>query len=159
MNFFPDSIERVFTTQSNIYYTSGTMTENFQITSTMDGLNDLRLQLERIASAWSLSRRQLFEINLVMEEICMNYIEHTENAERSCIGVGLVLENSTLFITITDAGPEFDPTKVAAPDVCLPAQKREPGGLGLYLVRHYINKISYKRINGTNVLFMEKKLN
>ncbi len=134
------------------------MTENFQITNSMNGLNDLRLKLERIASAWSLSQTQLFEINLVLEEICMNYIEHTENAENSCIGVELVLENSTVFITITDTGPEFDPTKVADPDVCLPAHKRKAGGLGLYLVRHYIDKISYKRTNDTNVLFIEKKL-
>ena len=134
------------------------MTENFQITNSMDGLNDLRLQLERIAFSWGLSKRQLFEINLVLEEICMNYIEHTENAESSCIEVKLVLEDSTVFITITDTGSEFDPTKVADPDVCLPGHKREAGGLGLYLVKHYINKISYKRRNGTNVLFIEKIL-
>lgn len=134
------------------------MTENFQIINSMDGMNDLRLQLERIASNWSLSKRQLFEINLVLEELCMNYIEHTEDDESSCIGMELVLKNSTVFIKITDSGPEFDPTKVAAPDVSLPQHQRKAGGLGLYLVKHYIDKVSYERTNDTNVLLIEKKL-
>ncbi len=133
------------------------MTKKFCIASSMDGMNELRLQMEYIASAWSLSKRQLFEIDLVLEELCMNFIEHTESVESDNIEIELALENSTVYITILDKGPEFDPTKVAAPDVCLPQHQRKAGGLGLYLVKHYIDKISYKRFHDTNILSIVKK--
>jgi len=134
------------------------MDEYFKITSSLNGLNDLRGHLERIASAWSLSKKQLFEINLIIEEICVNYMEHADNSAINGIGVKLSLEKALLSITITDQGPEFDPTKVAEPDVHLPLDERKAGGLGLYLVRHYTDHISYTRTNNTNTLIIEKKL-
>ena len=134
------------------------MIEEFQIVNSFKGLNELRLNLERIALSWNFSKKQLFETNLIIEEICANYIEHLESNAISYIGVRLCLEKSKLLITITDKGPKFDPTKMADPDVHLPIDERKAGGLGLYLVRHYTDSISYARINNTNKLVIEKKL-
>lgn len=134
------------------------MDECFQIINSIRSLDDLRVRLRRIAKAWSLSKRQLFEINLIIEEICMNYIEHSECVANSSIGVHLSLGESVVSITITDKGPGFDPTKVSDSDVCLPMEQRKAGGLGLCLVKHFTDKISYVRVNDTNTLCIEKKI-
>jgi len=134
------------------------MTKEFQIIGSLKGLDDLRVHLEKTALAWSLSQNQLVEINLILEEICSNYIEHGESNALNSIKIQLILENSLLSIRITDEGPEFDPTTVSDPDVHLPIDKRKAGGLGLYFVKHYTDSISYRRINNTNNLFIEKKI-
>ena len=135
------------------------LVEEFQIINSVKGLNELRVNVERIAFSWSLSKKQLFEIHLIIEEVCANYIEHVESNVLSFIGVELCLEKSKILITITDNGPEFDPTKMTDPNVHLPIDERTAGGLGLYLVRHYSDSISYRRTNNTNILIIEKKLN
>ena len=133
--------------------------EVFQIQNSGKGLDELRVHLEEIASSWSLSKKQLFEINLIIEEIYTNYTEHAENNRLYPVKVKLCREKDKLGITITDQGPEFDPTGTTDPDVTLPIDQRETGGLGLYLVRHYTDTITYTRTDNTNTLHIEKKLN
>lgn len=134
------------------------MVEKFQISNSLAGLDTLRVNLERIGLAWGLSEKQLFEVNFLIEEICANCIEHTEPDAIDFIGLSLSLENATLLITITDHGPQFDPTKTTDPDVHLPAEKRKVGGLGLYLVKHFADKISYARTDNTNTVYIEKQI-
>ncbi len=132
--------------------------EEFQIQNAGKGLDELRVHLERIASSWSLSKKQLFEINLSLEEIYVNYTEYVENNQTHPVEIKLCREKDKLVITITDHGPEFDPTGTTDPDVHLPIDKRKAGGLGLYLVKHYADTLSYSRTDNTNTLHIEKKL-
>ncbi len=132
--------------------------EKFQISNSLAGLETLQVNLERIALTWGLSEKQLFETNFLIEEICANSIEHTEPDAIDCIGISLSLEDAKLFISITDHGPQFDPTKTTDPDVNLPVEERKAGGLGLYLVKHFADKISYARIDNTNTVTIKKEL-
>jgi serine/threonine-protein kinase RsbW len=133
--------------------------EEFQILNSGKGLDQLRLHLEKIASSWNLSGKQLVEINLIIEEIYSNYTKHVEDNRMQPVEIRLNQEKDTLVITISDHGPEFDPTETTDPDVTLPIDQRKPGGLGLYLVRHYADSISYTRTENTNRLQIVKKLN
>ena len=134
------------------------MLEKFQISNSLAGLETLRVNLARIAIAWGISEKQLFEINFLIEEICANSIEHTGPDAIDFIGVRLSLEKANLVITITDHGPQFDPTETIDPDVNLPVGDREAGGLGLYLVKHFADTISYLRTDNTNTVTIEKKM-
>jgi anti-sigma regulatory factor (Ser/Thr protein kinase) len=134
------------------------LAEKFQISNSTNGLNKLKVQLESIALSWRLTKKQLFEINLIIEEICTNHIEHAESNAESFIGIKLCLEKSKILITITDNGPEFNPTEMTDPDINVSITKRKAGGLGLYLVRHYADSITYTRTQHTNRLYIEKNL-
>ena len=134
------------------------MIEKFQISNSLAGLNSLQVNLERIALSWGLSEKQLFETNFLIEEICANNIEHVAPEALDFVEVTLHLEKDTLFITITDHGPQFDPTKTTDPNVNLPVGKRKAGGLGLYLVKHFADSISYTRKKNCNIVYIEKKL-
>jgi sigma-B regulation protein RsbU (phosphoserine phosphatase) len=43
-------------------------------------------------------------------------------------------------------------------DVTLSADEREIGGLGIFLIRQIMNEVRYERIDGKNILTLEKKL-
>jgi anti-sigma regulatory factor (Ser/Thr protein kinase) len=133
--------------------------ENFQIEKSGKGLEELRTQLERIATSWNLSDQQLFELNLIIEEIYVNSIEHVANRQMYPVQIKLCRDKDKLVITIADQGPKFAPTKTTDPDIHLSIDKRKAGGLGLFLVRHYADSISYTRTDNTNILHIEKKLN
>ena len=63
-----------------------------------------------------------------------------------------------LKFVITDNGAAFDPTEAAAADTSLPVEDRPIGGLGILLVRQYMDSINYERIDGKNILTLKKKL-
>ncbi|MBR1503315.1 MAG: ATP-binding protein [Prevotella sp.] len=53
---------------------------------------------------------------------------------------------------IIDDGILFDPTSYPEPDLSLPADQREPGGLGIYFMRRMSDSLTYRREDGKNIL-------
>ena len=62
------------------------------------------------------------------------------------------------MFVLTDTGKEFDPTLAPEADITLSADEREIGGLGIFLIRQIMNEVRYQRIDGKNILTLEKKL-
>ena len=60
---------------------------------------------------------------------------------------------------MTDTGKEFDPTAAPEADVTLSAEDRQIGGLGIFLIRQIMNEVKYQRLDGKNILTLEKKIN
>jgi anti-sigma regulatory factor (Ser/Thr protein kinase) len=65
---------------------------------------------------------------------------------------------SGLRITIRDKGKEFNPLNRAAPKLDVPAETRQIGGLGIYLIKQTMDTVRYRREDGYNVLTIEKYL-
>jgi anti-sigma regulatory factor (Ser/Thr protein kinase) len=47
---------------------------------------------------------------------------------------------------------EFDPLKKKDPDTSVPVDKREIGGLGIFLVKKLMNSVEYNRVGQKNKL-------
>ena len=68
------------------------------------------------------------------------------------------IKGNSIILILTDSGMEFDPTLIPDADITLSAEERQIGGLGIFLIRQIMNKVEYQRINGQNVLRLEKNL-
>ena len=64
----------------------------------------------------------------------------------------------TVSICFSDHGKPFNPLKNADPDLSLPAEEREIGGLGIFLVKKTMDEVAYRYENGMNVLTIQKKI-
>jgi len=58
--------------------------------------------------------------------------------------------------TFSDRGSPFNPLEHDDPDISLPIDKRESGGLGILIVKKVIDTIQYSRENGANLLEFTK---
>ncbi len=105
-----------------------------------------------------LHHRDIFEVNLILDEVCTNIFEYNQENEDLFIKITATCKDNLLQMTIKDNGIPFEPTAVAAPDTRLPLEKREAGGLGLMLVKRYTDTLSYKRVKGLNQTTLTKKL-
>jgi anti-sigma regulatory factor (Ser/Thr protein kinase) len=56
------------------------------------------------------------------------------------------------MVEIADDGPPFDPTTRPDPNVEAPLAEREPGGLGLMLIRRMVDQVRYRREGERNIL-------
>lgn len=102
---------------------------------------------------------------LAVDELCANVVLHAYAAPGGPLTVDVAANDATddtgaaavcYRITVVDAGPPFDPTSVAEPDVSLPLDARPVGGLGLSLVRRTTDAFHWARVDGHNVVTLEK---
>lgn len=99
-------------------------------------------------------------VELAIEEAVVNVMNYAYPYEwEGKIHVKAYASAGKLFFEISDSGIPFDPTKAKEADISLSVQQRSIGGLGIYLIRKYMDNMEYKRIEGRNVLTLSKNLN
>lgn len=116
-------------------------------------------QIEEWANNLNLSPKDIFQVNLAIDEILTNIISYGyDNKEQHEIKLELVYAQSCLMITITDDGKSFNPLDIEMPDVKAQLEDRPVGGLGFYLVSKVMDQVTYSRESGKNVLLLTKAL-
>lgn len=116
--------------------------------------------IEEIGNEFSLTPDVIFNLTLVLEEAVVNIINYAyPKEEHESIFLSARMHEGSIVLVLTDTGKEFDPTAAPEADVTLSAEDRQIGGLGIFLIRQIMNEVKYERIEGKNVLTLEKKLN
>jgi anti-sigma regulatory factor (Ser/Thr protein kinase) len=101
-----------------------------------------------------------FQVNLVLEELWLNVVNHGHRGGFHEVEIGLTSEASAVTIEITDDGKPFDPLNDApVPDVMGSLNDRAVGGLGIHLVRTMMDEMQYTREAGRNHLILVKRRN
>lgn len=97
---------------------------------------------------------------IAFDELLTNAVEHTEGPPTASepVLVHLHADAGRLDAEIVDAGPPFDPLAQTLPDTTLPLEQREPGGLGLLLVRELIDEVQWHHAEGRNHLRLSHSL-
>jgi serine/threonine-protein kinase RsbW len=106
------------------------------------------------------SNKELYAIELAMDEAASNVIDHAYKGE----GLGhlhLTVETveDGLKIVLEDHGRPFDPSLVAKPDLTSPLELRSERGLGVYTMYKMMDLVEFDFSEpGTNRLTMIKKV-
>lgn len=100
------------------------------------------------------------QIAVAAEEIFVNIASYAYAPETGRAQVCLELFRDPLraVITFLDSGRPFDPLKREDPNVLLPAEERQIGGLGIFMTKKLMDGVRYEYRDGKNVLTMEKVL-
>jgi sigma-B regulation protein RsbU (phosphoserine phosphatase) len=105
----------------------------------------------------NLSEEVRSKIAIILDELLNNTISYGyRDKDEHDIEIGLDRYGDRLIITLKDDGAPFDPFKYAEPDVEVSTEKRQIGGLGIHIVRNLLEKFSYKRSEGKNVVTLTK---
>lgn len=124
--------------------------------SEVSRLNDF---IEEIGREFAIAPDVLFNLNLVLEEAVVNVINYAyPKEEHEFIYLSASMHEGSIVLVLTDTGKAFDPTAVPEADITLSADERQIGGLGIFLIRQIMNEVKYERIDGKNILTLEKKL-
>ena len=109
--------------------------------------------IERFAKNLGLGAGEIYRINLALDELITNTIEHgfPGRQEEADIVVAVRNEGETIVVRYEDNGPEFDPLQAAAQDTELALEERPIGGLGLQLIASTFENMSYERSDERNV--------
>lgn len=107
-----------------------------------------------------LNEEQAFFIRLVLEEAITNVINYAyEDEEEHSFTLDVHGNEKQLKFILTDSGVPFDPTQAPPADTTSPADQRQIGGLGIFLMKQFMDEIVYKRENDQNILLFTKNIN
>ena len=129
------------------------------IKNRVDELERVARFVDDIGEELGLDMELKMNLNLVIEEMVSNVIfyAYPEGVEAD-IELLADSDGKELTFTLSDQGKEFDPTMKddANPDIN-PAE-RDIGGMGIFIVKNIMNKVSYQRLEGKNLLTMKKNI-
>ena len=100
------------------------------------------------------------QIDIAVEEIFVNIAHYAYNPDvgTAKVRVEVMGNPPAVDITFIDNGVPYDPLAKADPDVTLSAEKRQIGGLGIFMVKKTMDDVKYEYLDGHNVLTMKKGL-
>ena len=98
-----------------------------------------------------------FKLMLAIEEAVTNVVSYAfaEAPPPHCIHLRLDIDEDRCAAEVIDNGGPFDPSAAPPPDLTGPLEERDPGGLGIHLIRNMADRVEYRREGGQNRLRIE----
>ncbi len=109
--------------------------------------------VERFAETEGFDPMELYRINLALDELFTNTIEHgfPGREQEADIAIAMRREGDTVVVRYEDNGPEFNPLQATEQDTELDLLERPIGGLGLQLIASTFDAVNYERTDDRNV--------
>jgi anti-sigma regulatory factor (Ser/Thr protein kinase) len=97
------------------------------------------------------------QIMIAVDEIFSNIARYAYD-----VGIGnatiRVAADDDIIVEFEDSGMAYNPLTADDPDTMLPAEERELGGLGIFMVRKLMDSVEYRREGNKNILTLIKRL-
>jgi anti-sigma regulatory factor (Ser/Thr protein kinase) len=115
--------------------------------------------LEAFAAEHRLPAKVFQAADLALEEHVTNVL-HYAYADTALhkICVRLSCDELALLVEVEDDGRAFNPLDQPRVDTSVPLEQRPVGGLGIHLMRQFMDTLDYRREGGRNILRMTKRL-
>jgi anti-sigma regulatory factor (Ser/Thr protein kinase) len=121
-------------------------------------------EIETISSAilaamesFAFSGEEILDTQLAVEEAVTNTIRHGYAGSPGTINIRMQISAECAEVEIDDRAPQFNPLLAPEPDITADIEERGIGGIGIYLIRKVMDKVSYRYEDGRNVLTLVKK--
>lgn len=133
------------------------MRKEIRIKNKITELEKISQFVEEICEELGLSMEMQMNLNLVMEEMVTNVIFYAyPQDEEADIELLAMSDGKEVTFVLSDQGKEFDPTAKEDNDLSVNPAERDLGGMGIFIVKNIMNKVTYQRLEGKNLLTMTK---
>lgn len=108
--------------------------------------------LEEDGAEGRLPPRRVAHMDVAIEEIVVNICSYAYEIPPGRLTVRVEESPNAFSVEFLDNGIAFDPLSSGDPDVSLPLDGRDAGGLGILLVRRMMDEVHYTRMGDLNSL-------
>lgn len=98
------------------------------------------------------------EILISVEEIYVNIAHYAYEGRpgEATVQMEITQNPGRCRVVFKDRGIPYNPLEKEDPDLQLSAEEREIGGLGIFMVKQYMDQVEYQYKDGCNILAIEK---
>jgi len=132
-----------------------TWTKECTFSSDMVTVHRLIGELVSVVRAAQWRERDVFALELMLEETLTNAVKHGNNSNpEKQVHFLFKLDVNKVYVRIEDEGTGFDPDALADPR--MPENQMIPSGRGVFLIRHFATAVQWNERG--NVIEFEKSL-
>jgi anti-sigma regulatory factor (Ser/Thr protein kinase) len=116
----------------------------------------VRFIAERLEAA-GCSMKQQAQMTIAAEEVFVNIALYAYGQKGGSATVRVSVGDEAV-VEFEDGGRPYNPIEKKDPDITAGADKREIGGLGVFMVKKLMDSVEYRRDVEKNILTLRKKL-
>ena len=125
----------------------------FTTNNTFDSAAEGARQLEKFSGEAGLPARKVYQLELVYEELITNVVKYSySDSEVHQIRVILSCKDQNITLTVVHDGSDFNPWMLEDPDLTVPLEERQEGGIGILLIRKFSQSTGYERRDGKSFI-------
>lgn len=125
----------------------------------LENLYEMLLWISSHCKRAGCKKEMLKKIELASEEALVNVFNHAYKNREGDIILSFFSDQEELKIIIKDKGLLFNPLlEEKKINILAPLEEREEGGLGIIMIKQYMDKVLYERQEPYNVLTLVKKI-
>ena len=130
-----------------------TVPQSIRIVPELEGISQVCEFLEQMLENQGAPMKVITQASIAADEILSNIARYSGAA---AVQVDCTVTEGRTVIRFMDDGNPYDPTTQPEPDTTLSAEEREIGGLGIFMVKKIMDRVSYEYADGQNILTVEK---
>jgi len=116
---------------------------------TFDSIAEIHTAIDGFCAQQAVAESVVFAVQLTVEEVFTNLVKYNRGGGKT-IQIDLDRVDDRLIIRLIDHDVDFfDPAHAPPVDVAAPLAARRPGGLGLHLIRSYLDELDYEYTDRT----------
>ena len=130
------------------------------IRAVTDNLQQVLTFVEEQLGSCRCPTRTLIQLKVAVEEVFVNIASYAYEGKTGDAAIRMEIAGDPPVVTLVfeDCGMPFNPLAREDPDVTLPAGERQPGNLGIYIVKKTMDDVKYEYADGKNILTLRKQL-
>lgn len=133
------------------------MDSKLEISALVDNLQEVLSFIDGHLEEMGASMKAQMQIDMAVEEIFVNIAHYAYGPDT---GMATILversEGNKVSITFIDCGTPYNPLEKQDPDVTLSVEERSVGGLGIFMVKKFMDDMQYEYMDGQNILTITK---
>ncbi|MHB1293509.1 MAG: ATP-binding protein [Anaerolineae bacterium] len=138
------------------------MTSEFEIcvASQVERLAEISEFVSSRAALAGMNEDEVFAVQMAVDEACTNAMEHAyEGRADGQVRVCCAIDDTTFTVRVIDFGKPFDPSTIPTPDITVPLEEREIGGLGIYFMRRLMDEVEFHfdAVQGNEVIMRKRR--
>lgn len=123
-----------------------------KLPASLDRLQDVIAFVETSAEKAGVMHAKLSGLCLAVEEAFVNICTYAFKDGRGEVELACFPGADTFVLEIMDNGQEFNQLSVQEPDISVPLEQRQIGGLGVHFIRNLTDHADWRRENDRNIL-------
>jgi len=136
------------------------MMKELTVDAAIENIPAVTAFVEEQLEQYNCPMKAQMQIDIAIDELFSNIAQYayTPKTGKATVRVEVTENPMAVVITFIDNGVPYDPLAKADPNVSLPADERQIGGLGIFMVKKSMDEINYEYKNGQNILTIKKHI-
>jgi len=131
-------------------------TSSITLEASLKNLERINSFLHKWAKKASLSIHSENELLLAVEEVYVNIVKYAYPESLGKVTIHCRIDEDNLVLKIKDKGISFNPLELPEPHLISCLKERKMGGLGVFLMRRFVDNVKYEKQGKHNVLTLVK---